>query len=110
MPPYAQAMRFGERLRQAREAAKLTGEVLGGKLGVTRQAVSHWENGRYEPNLEQLQGLSGQLKVSADWLLGKEHVTLSAEAIAEAQFFDSLSPEDKRRWKTMRMAMFATAA
>jgi transcriptional regulator with XRE-family HTH domain len=101
-------MGFGDRLRQARNAAKLNGDTLGSRLGVSKQTISHWENGRYEPSLEQLLGLCAELGVSADWLLGLDNQALSADAVQEARVFDALSAEDKRRWRTIRTTMFAT--
>ena len=38
-------MDIGKKLRDARNAAKLTQEQLAGKLMVSPQAVSKWENG-----------------------------------------------------------------
>lgn len=76
-------MGFKERLREARVAAKLTGEALGAKLAVSKATVSHWENGRYEPNLDQLKALCDELQVSADWLLERAGPPISAEAALE---------------------------
>ncbi len=38
-------MELNERIASVRKAAGLTQEALGARLGVTRQAVSKWENG-----------------------------------------------------------------
>ena len=39
-------MEFGERVKAVRTGAGLTQEQFALRLGVTRQAVSNWENGR----------------------------------------------------------------
>ena len=49
---------FAARLRARRTALGLTQEALAEKLHVTRQAVSSWENGKTQPDLEMLALLS----------------------------------------------------
>ena len=43
-----------ERLRELREAAKLTQKEAGAKLGVGQSAVSMWETGESRPKTEIL--------------------------------------------------------
>ena len=53
---------LGEVLRAHRESCKMTQELVAEKLGVSRQAVSKWEQGKSEPsttNLVKLARLSG---------------------------------------------------
>jgi transcriptional regulator with XRE-family HTH domain len=106
---YAECMGFRERIRQAREAQGLTGEALGAQLGVSKATISHWEKGRYEPGIEQLRGLCNVLKVSADWLLERESLDLPPDAVDEARAYAALSPDNRRKWKLMRKAMFSPA-
>ena len=40
------------RARKARESAGLHQRAVASALGVTRQAVGHWESGRYAPSDE----------------------------------------------------------
>ena len=37
-------MKFGEKLKRARQGSDLTQEEVVKKLGVTRQSLSNWEN------------------------------------------------------------------
>lgn len=60
---------FGERLRDAREAARMTQEELGFALGVTNSAVSGWERGREVPSFALLSKLRGLVKISLDELI-----------------------------------------
>ncbi len=48
---------FAEKLLDARNAAHMTQEELAAAIGVTRTTVSSWENGRTQPNLQDLQRL-----------------------------------------------------
>ena len=62
--------KFAENLRTRRTALGLTQEALAEKLHVTRQAVSNWENGKNQPDLEMLALLSWALEVDVSTLLG----------------------------------------
>lgn len=44
---------FSERMTAARKDKKLTQDQVAQALDVSRQLVSHWENGRVEPTQEQ---------------------------------------------------------
>lgn len=112
-PPYAEEVGFGTRLADARKAKGLSQEALGKALAELlgepesdkskKQGVSHWENDRFQPSIEQLAGLCDILDCSADWLiLGRSPEHLPIEAIIEARFFNKLSPAGKKRWRAMR--------
>lgn len=103
-------MGFGERLLLARTAKGFTGEYLGSQVGVSKQTISHWEAGRHAPDIEQIRGLCNALGVTPNWLLEVAESDLPAEALAEARIFAKLGPEDRKRWRTIRNAMFSTAA
>lgn len=59
----------GKNISKIRSNANLTQEQLAEKLNVTRQAVSSWENGRTEPDIETLQKISEVLDVSVEELI-----------------------------------------
>lgn len=69
--PYVRGMGFGERLRTARKAKRLSGEALGKMLDpqVSKQSISHWEKGEHPPDVNQVQQLCAALGVSADDLI-----------------------------------------
>jgi Zn-dependent peptidase ImmA (M78 family)/transcriptional regulator with XRE-family HTH domain len=56
-------MAFGERIKSARINAGLTQEALGRKLGVTKMAISKYENGTIAPNSTVLIALAKALEV-----------------------------------------------
>lgn len=102
-------MLFSARIKSAREALELTGEFVGEQVGVSKATISHWENGRYQPNIEQIRGLCRVLKVSPNWLFEVETIDLPPDALEEAKTYAALSQADKRKWKAMRQMLFSTA-
>ena len=63
--------RIGKRIREARQAKGLSQEQLGEKLGVSFQAVSTWETGRFIPDSDHLPALSRELDLSLDALFAE---------------------------------------
>ena len=61
---------FSQKLTEARKNKGYTQEQLAEKLYVTRQAVSRWERGTSEPDLQTLGRICGLLGVTADYLIG----------------------------------------
>ena len=59
----------GKNIKKAREKKELSQEQLAERLSVTRQAVSNWERGKTEPDIEMLQRLSEVLEVSVEELI-----------------------------------------
>lgn len=62
---------FGARLKHLRETAKLTQSALAKLLGVSRGAVSFYENGDRLPNIDFIQKASHFFKVDYDYLMGE---------------------------------------
>lgn len=60
---------IGQRIAEFRKSRKLTQEQLGGKLGVSAQAVSKWEKGESLPDICLLPDISKELGLSIDALL-----------------------------------------
>ena len=60
---------FAKRLREAREARKLSQTELGKKLGMPPSQISHFEAGKRRPSLDNIKRLLAVLNVSADYLL-----------------------------------------
>ena len=47
---------------------------LAKKLGVSKQAVSNWENGNIQPSIDMLIRIADLFSVTTDYLLGREYV------------------------------------
>ena len=63
---------FGERLIAARELAGLTQTQLAEKLDTSQRAIAHWERDKVSLRPDQLTALAEALRVTADYLLGRE--------------------------------------
>ena len=58
-----------ENIRRLRRARGLSQEELAGRLGVSRQSVSLWEQGETNPTLENIYAMADVLEVSFDELM-----------------------------------------
>ncbi len=94
---------FGDRLRAARKALKLTQEDVADEVEVTKSAVSGWENNRETPGLDKLPRLRAVLQQSLDALVCGPLVLPDAPEdstaplrIVENRAEYSVSPENRR--------------
>jgi transcriptional regulator with XRE-family HTH domain len=62
-------MNISEKLKQARLAAGLTQEAAAERIGVSRQTISNWENGKNYPDIVSIINLSDVYVLSLDSLL-----------------------------------------
>lgn len=70
---------FQERINQLYEAAKdadyrLTQTDYASQLGVTRNQLKGWLDGRGEPNTEMLKAIANKHGVSVSWLVGETNI------------------------------------
>ena len=65
-------MNIGNEIQRIRKEKCLTQEEFGGLFHVTRQAVSHWENGKTYPDLQTLVDISSRFGISLDALLKED--------------------------------------
>ena len=56
-------MKFGEKLRELREATGLTQKALAEASGQAQQSLARWENGDHVPTIDALQSLCRTLGV-----------------------------------------------
>lgn len=71
VPPETEALikSLGEAIRERRIACGMTQEFVADSLGISRQAVSKWENGNSEPSTSNLYALAELYGVSVEDLL-----------------------------------------
>jgi len=66
-------MKIGERMKAARQQARLTQQQVADAIQSTKASVSQYENDYYHPSLETLVRFSELTGASLDWLiLGRE--------------------------------------
>lgn len=71
-------MDIGSKIKAARLAAQLTQEQVAEAMGVSRQTMSNWENGKTYPDIVSVIKMSDLYAVSLDHLLkGKEEPPMS---------------------------------
>ncbi|MDD4125008.1 MAG: helix-turn-helix transcriptional regulator [Eubacteriales bacterium] len=59
----------GKNIKKFREMKKVTQEEMAQALFITRQAVSNWENGKTEPDIDTLQKIADFLNVTMEELI-----------------------------------------
>lgn len=98
-------MELYEKLYELRRASGMSQEELAEKLGVSRQAVSKWESGATQPELQKLIELSKLYSVSVDELLSLEHAKAPQDTAPDAEApvqdgFESASAKEKPGLRT----------
>ncbi len=66
-------MKLNEKIYDCRKKAGLSQDALAEQVGVSRQAVSKWELGTAQPELDKLVALAKVFGVTTDWLLTDEN-------------------------------------
>lgn len=122
-------MKLFDKIRILRKARGLSQEQLGYSLsrvnkdGISRQTVSDWENGKFEPKLENIRDLAEVFDVSFDALLD-ESVNLENEEVLQEvlnkrpyknrvtrdEEFDTVAVKEKRGIQIREVVLFIIAA
>ena len=90
-------MNLNERLQDLRKKAGYSQEQLAELLGISRQAVSKWESGQGNPDIDNIIKLTKIYQISADYIL----LGLEREPKAEA----APLPPKKEQSPEMRKAL-----
>ena len=69
MLPYCQGGNVVEGLKKIRKIRNLNQQKVAMDLNISREALSHYENGRREPSLDMLVKMSKYYNVSIDYLI-----------------------------------------
>lgn len=64
-------MTIAERMQRTRKITGLTQEELADRIGVQRNTVWRWENGKAKPEAETVSKIASALNVSTGYLLGE---------------------------------------
>ena len=60
---------IAKNIKKFRKESEMTQQELAEKLNVTRQAVSNWENGKTQPDIDMLQNIAGELQITIEELI-----------------------------------------
>ena len=71
-------MTIGEKIAKLRKQAGLSQEAFSEKLGISRQAVSKWENGTAQPTNENLAQIARLFDVTISSLLDDEDINMGS--------------------------------
>ncbi|UWE05297.1 helix-turn-helix domain-containing protein [Laceyella sacchari] len=63
---------FSERLKALRKAKKLTQQQIADRFGITKSAVSRWESGVIQPDIDKIKEIADFFDVTIDFLLGND--------------------------------------
>ena len=79
-------MNFGEQIKKLRKTHNITQQEMSERLGVSRQAISHWENDRNLPDIEMLITISKVFSISLDELIlgGREMNNMTEKIINDS--------------------------
>lgn len=72
-------MTLGEKIKEERKKRKITQKELAKRMEVSSQVISNWERGYTKPNYDDILGLSIELNISADYLIGKKNKRTNVE-------------------------------
>lgn len=90
-------MTFGEKLTGLRKREGLSQEALAEQLGVSRQAVSRWEQGAALPDAAKLLPCARLFSVDVEWLLDEEQD--GEDRLSAAEFLQGTErPSVQRDW------------
>lgn len=86
---------FAEKLHEVRKERDFTQDRLSKEMNVSRQTISHWENGRAVPDIDTIKRLSQVLDYNFLTIEGMTDKTQSTPAETEAPIQESNVPEEK---------------
>lgn len=97
-------MEFYQNLSALRKSKNLSQEEIADRLGVSRQAISKWENGQTLPETANIMKLCEILEVTPNELLGYEES--KPQPTAETPYNEEIKEEKKKWYKTTPFKVF----
>lgn len=83
-------MNIADRIQHLRKSKGISQEELADKIGVSRQAVSKWENEQSTPDIEKIILLSDYFETTTDYLLKGIEPTKESEQKWNAMIFSAI--------------------
>ncbi len=80
------AYSLNENIKGLRLSLSMSQVLFAGRLGVTKQCVSNWENGNVLPSIEMLVKIADLFGVTTDYLLGRStRATMDVSQLTNSQ-------------------------
>lgn len=106
---------IGENIKLIRQSKGLTQEELAKKLGISKSAISRYESGQRDPNLDSADKIASVLGVALRDLVSADNVMnmmVGGESLIETQYLSNLqnskdSSEEKEMGKYQLQIMVA---
>lgn len=76
--------KFHQVFKQLRLDRGLTQDQISQALGITKQAVSHYERGTREPKQEMLEAIADYFNVDINYLLG--HAPMTSQILSDDEY------------------------
>ena len=92
------------RLSEARTYSKMTGEELANAIGVKKQAISQFENGKATPEYETVERISSVLKFPVNYFYEKDAPSLQGNTYFRAPFSSNKRDLNSQKVKTRYVA------
>ena len=89
--------KFSANLRILRKKNKLTLEILGRTLGVSKSALSDYENGHTMPSLDVCETIGNYFGVNLDNLQNSDFAEISLEEIQQNSFSRNITKKEDER-------------
>lgn len=86
---------LGEKIKKLRFERNWSQDQLAEKVGVGRQYISRYENGKISPNAENLQKIAEVFGVSVDYLLSNEVKSLANVGIKDKTLLNLFAEVEK---------------
>lgn len=94
-------MNIGSRIAFLREQRGWTQQQLAGSLGITRAALSHYEQNRRKPDSGRLMNIADLFNVNIDYLLGRTENPHRAPDEEKVQPIEQLELSDEQLLQTI---------
>lgn len=92
-------MTLGEKIKDLRKKANISQEQLAEKVGVSRQAVTKWENDTSLPDIENSKIIASLFNISLDELLDYKKDIIGEVVIEEKYSLEGIKKEGNARSK-----------
>lgn len=86
---------FGEKIKNARKAKKLTQKQLAEKIGAAHNSISDWENDKNKPDPDTIESLCWVLEITPNYLLATSSDDFSPAEKLLIKMYNDLDPHGR---------------